>query len=452
MRIQLHPYRVVAAFFMALLIQTTFCFSTGAQTVPPQPGNRDLQISGDVTLEQAVAMALRLNPMITARGHGVSAAQARLDQAGLYANPEFILEAENFGGGDEFEGFDVSETTFGFEQPILLGGKVRGRKGVASSEYALATNDLDAVRLDVVARTTIAFNNVLLNQEKVRLTDDLLVLTQSFADTVGARVEAGKVSPVDEIRARAAVARARVEVAKATRQLASAKVRLAATWGSTDPDFAQAVGEIPEPTSLPAHGILVAMLSETPEVVRLAEETQLRENVVLLEESRGVPDLRLSAGPRRFNDTGEWAWVGGISIPLPIFDRNQGARRAAEFDLERTRSEVEAQRISLESTLHQRLEMLRAVSGEVRSYQEEIVPASTEAFEAISIGFREGKFGFLEVLDAQRTLSEARLLYLDSLGRYATAHARLERSIGRKLGGDDGGKYDPANTIQGDEQ
>ncbi len=452
MKIHLHPYRVFAPFLLALLIQATFCLSLGAQTVSPQPGDHDLQIRGDVTLEQAVAMALRLSPMITAHEYGVSAAQARLDQAGLYPNPEFNLEVENFGGRGDLESFDISETTFGLDQPILLGGKIRSRKRVASSEYALAANDLDAARLDVVATTTIAFNNVLLHQEKVRLTDELLVLTQSFAETVRARVEAGKVSPVDEIRARAAVASARVEVAKATRQLAAARVRLAATWGSTDSDFDQAVGEIPTPTTLPAHSTLMAMLSGTPEVVRLEEETQLGESIVILEESRGVPDLRLFAGPRKFNELGEWAWVGGVSIPLPVFDRNQGARRAAEFDLERTRSEVEAQRIALESTLSQRLEILRAVGGEVRSYEKEIVPASTEAFEAISIGFREGKFGFLEVLDAQRTLSEARLLYLYSLGRYATAYTRLERSIGGTISREHGGEVDPATTVLGDAQ
>jgi cobalt-zinc-cadmium efflux system outer membrane protein len=79
------------------------------------------------------------------------------------------------------------------------------------------------------------------------------------------------------------------------------------------------------------------------------------------------------------------------------------------------------------------LERLRAVGDETRSYKEEIVPASIEAFEAMSLGFREGKFGFLEVLDAQRSLSEAALLLLESQQRHSAARAELERLVGSSL-------------------
>jgi cobalt-zinc-cadmium efflux system outer membrane protein len=397
-------------------------------------GEAGEQPGAELTLDEAISTALRLNPMLAAATEAVSAAESRLQQAGLYSNPELDLEAENFGGSGELTGIDFAETTFAISQPLLLGGKIAGRKGVAGSDHILATKDLEAVRLDVVAETTNAFNNVVTSQERVQLTEELFELAESFAATVHARVEAGKVSPVEEIRARAAAARTRVEVSKATRALAVARVRLAGTWGSSEPRFTRALGQLPTPTTPPPYGVLAPKLAETPEMDRLTEQVQRQEHVVELEGSRGVPDLTVTAGPRHYRDTGEWAWVGGFSMPLPIFDRNQGARRAAEFDLERTRREVEAQRIALEGRLAQILERLRAVSEEARTYREEIVPASTEAFDAMSIGFREGKFGFLEVLDAQRSLFEARLLHLDTMQRYATARAQLERLIGLSLG------------------
>jgi cobalt-zinc-cadmium efflux system outer membrane protein len=76
---------------------------------------------------------------------------------------------------------------------------------------------------------------------------------------------------------------------------------------------------------------------------------------------------------------------------------------------------------------------LRAAGDEAQSYEREIMPASIEAFEAMSLGFREGKFGFLEVLDAQRSLFQATLLHLESRQRYALTHAELERLVGRSL-------------------
>ncbi len=389
--------------------------------------------TGQLSLERAVSAALNLSPVLAAATNGVSAAEARLDQAGLYANPEFGLELENFGGSGDFSGFDATETTFAFSQPLLLGGKIAGRKGVAGADLALATRDLDAVRLDVAAVATIAFNNVIVAQERVRLTVELAELATSFGNTVRARVEAGKVSPVEEIRARAAVARAAVEVAKAKRALAAARVSLATTWGSSDPQFSRAVGDLPRPSPPPPRASLDEMLLQTPEMARLTEELNRQEQMIKLEKARGVPDLKLTLGPRNYQETGGWAWVGGVSMPLPIFDRNQGARRAAEFELERTRHEVAARRANLEGRLSRILERLRAAGEEARSYELEIMPASTEAFEAMSLGFREGKFGFLEVLDAQRSLFEATLLDLESRQRYALARAELERLVGRPL-------------------
>jgi len=397
-----------------------------AHTVAGEP-------TGELSLERAVSTALSLSPVLAAFALGVPAAEARLDQAALYPNPELGIEVENFGGSGERDGFDATETTFAFSQPLLLGGKIAGRKGVADADRALATRDLEAVRLDIAALTTIAFNNVIMNQDRVRLTEELADLARSFSDTVSARVEAGKVSPVEEIRARAAVARAQVDVARARRALAAARVDLAETWGSSDPRFTRAVGLLPRPSVSPPRGLLDELLLQTPEIARLEEQVRRQEQVVELEKARGVPDLRLTLGPRHYRDTGGWAWVGGISVPLPIFNRNQGARRAAGFELERTRHEAAARRTALESRLSRILERLWAAGEEVRSYEREIVPASTEAFEAISLGFREGKFGFLEVLDAQRSLFEARLLLLDGRQRYATAVVELERLIGRSL-------------------
>ncbi len=400
--------------------------ATGPQTTSVEP-------TGELSLERAVSAALSLSPVLAAAATGVSASEARLDQAGLYANPEFGLELENFGGSGDFSSFDATETTFAFSQPLLLGGKIAGRKGVAGADLALATRDLDAVRLDVAAVATIAFNNVIVAQERVRLTEELAELARSFGDTVRARVEAGKVSPVEEIRARAAVARAQVEVAKAKRALAATRVRLAESWGSSDPQFSRAVGRLPHPAPPPPRSSLNEMLLQTPEMARLTEELDRREQMIKLEKARGVPDLKLTLGPRNYQETGGWAWVGGVSMPLPIFDRNQGARRAAEFELERTRHDVTARRVALEGRLSRILERLRAAGEEARSYELEIMPASIEAFEAMSLGFREGKFGFLEVLDAQRSLFEATLLHLESRQRYAAARTELERLVGRPL-------------------
>jgi cobalt-zinc-cadmium efflux system outer membrane protein len=375
-----------------------------------------------------------MNPSLAAGAHAVSAAEARVTQAGLLPNPEIGFEAENFGGGGDLDGFNAAESTAVISQPILLGGKRGRRRAVAEAEQTLAGRELQGLRLDVVAGTTSAFYRVLGAQQRVALAHELLGLAERFARTVQAKVDAGKVSPIEASRASIEVAQARVGLARAVRELEAVRVLLAATWGSSTATFDRAAGELPEPTDPPSLGQLRQHLIEAPEVTRLEDQIEREKRILELETSSRVPDLTVSVGPRRFEETGQSAWVARFSLPIPMFDRNQGSRRAAEFDLERTRRDAEAVRVGLEAELASALERLRAVAVEATTMSQEIVPAANAAFAATETGYRKGKLGFLNVLDAQRTLFETRSLLLDSREEYATTRTELERLVGHPLG------------------
>ncbi|MCK5378981.1 MAG: TolC family protein [Acidobacteria bacterium] len=406
-----------------LLISTVIVPSASVVTAVPL-------VEGEITLDQAVEAALRLSPSLGAARHSVSASEARATQAGLLPNPEISLETENFGGSGEFDGFEAAETTAVISQEILLGGKRRRGRAVAESDQILAGRDLEAARLDVVSRTTLAYYRVLTAQERESLSEELLALADRFAKTVRARVDAGKVSPVEGTRADIEVAQARVRRTRAVRDLKAARVRLAATWGSGVVSFDRAVGELPRPTPPPSLEQLRSLLLQTPEIVRLEDRIQRQQNVLDVESAFRIPDLTVSLGPRRFSETGQSAWVAGISLPIPIFDRNQGSRKAAEFELERVRRDVEAVRVAIEAELAAGLERLHAAQQETEIMNNQVVPAAEAAFTATEKGYTEGKFGFLDVLDAQRALFESRSLLLDSREEYALILTELERLIG----------------------
>ncbi len=387
----------------------------------------------ELTLDQAMSLALQLNPSLGAGENAILAAEARVDQAKLYPNPEFDFEAENFGGSGPLSSFDVAELTATVSQPILLGGKRKKRRAGAESDRLLAGRDLEKVRLDVIAGTTATFYQVLVAQQREALGSELFDLAESFARTVQVRVDAGKVSPVEATRAGIEVARARAQRARATRELAAARARLAATWGSRTPTFGQAVGELPPPTMPPPLEQLRSSLMETPEITRLEDQIQLQQRVLEFEKSLRIPDLNVSVGRRRFEEIGESAWVAAIAVPIPIFDRNQGARRAAKFELERARRDAEAVRIALDAELTAAIQRLDAAGQDVTIANQEIVPSANAAFTAVEMGYREGKFGFLDVLDAQRALFDARSLLLASHEEYLLARTGLERLVGRTL-------------------
>ena len=180
---------------MNRMIKRLFLFCTvmiGAAVGVAQEG-----LSGGLTLDRAVARALEFNPALKAAASGVSAAESRALQAGLWPNPNLALDVENFGGDSDLRGFESAETTVLVSQALPLGNKPGRRRAVAESDQSLAGHDLEAMRLDVVARTTSAFYTVVAAQRRQELAGELLRLAEEFAKTVSARVEAGKVSPVE---------------------------------------------------------------------------------------------------------------------------------------------------------------------------------------------------------------------------------------------------------------
>jgi cobalt-zinc-cadmium efflux system outer membrane protein len=387
----------------------------------------------DVTLDESVARALASHPAVEAAVHGVSAAEARALQAGLWPNPGLEIEVENFGGDRDLHGFQSAEMTALVSQSLPLGGKPGRRRAVADAEHAVAGRDLESIRLDIVEQVTVTFSMVLAAQQREDLAVKLLEVAEDFSRIVRAKVDAGKVSPVESTRAQIEVAQAQVRRARAARELRAARTRLAATWGSPIADFESAVGDLPRPEFPPPFEDLRPMLAATPDIGRLDDLVERQRRVVAFEKSLRIPDLAIGVGPRRFEATGQSAWVAGVGLSIPIFDRNQGARKASEFDLARMRRDAATVRLAVETELAVVCERLNAAVEAAHSAEREVMPSATSALAAVETGYREGKFGFIDVIAAQRAYFEASTLLLDSLEEYAVARADLDRLIGRPL-------------------
>jgi cobalt-zinc-cadmium efflux system outer membrane protein len=416
--------RTPSARLLTCLAGTWLAASTALATEPP---------AGGLTLPAAVRRTLEHHPALAAAASGVDAALERQVQAGLWPNPELEVEAENFGGSGELAGFDASELTAVLSQPLPVGGRVAAGRDLAGAAADAARTDLEASRLEVSARTRSRFYGALLAQERVSLASELLELTQTLARTVTLRVEAGKVSPVEGAKARIEVARARARSVRAHHELAAARELLVAMWGGTAAEVGDLVPPEPLVVAPPAADLLLADLTATVEMRRLEHEVRQRELAVRLARAEAIPDLAVSVGARQLRDLGEEAWVAGLAMAVPIFDRGRPARRAAELELEQSRHRTQARRLELAAELEAARERLAALTDELYGLDRDIVPAAEEVHAAAEIGYREGKLGFLDVLDAQRTLVEARVQRLDVLAHYLEARTALELRLGRSL-------------------
>jgi cobalt-zinc-cadmium efflux system outer membrane protein len=208
------------------------------------------------------------NPDLAAFAWEVRVGEARTLQAGLLPNPEASIEVENFAGSGELRGMDGAEVTLSLSQVIELAGKRRKRTHVAALERDLAAWDYETARLDVLARVTQAFAEVLSGQERSALDADLVRLAERVHHTVAERVKAGKVPPLEATRARVALANSRIARQRVERKLNAAKDRLAALWGGVPATFERVIGNLETLNPIPSAAVVAQRIEQNPDIAR----------------------------------------------------------------------------------------------------------------------------------------------------------------------------------------
>jgi cobalt-zinc-cadmium efflux system outer membrane protein len=387
---------------------------------------------GELTLRRTLALTLMKNPELQAFSLEIRAAQARQLQAGLWPNPELSTEVEQVGGSGDNKRFDGAETTIQLSQLIELGNKSQKRRKVASYAKELSKLDYQSKHLEVFSDAAKAFFAVLEAQEKVKLSDELLKLSKESYNVVEKRVDAGKDSPLERTRASVTMAKIRIEHRKIGRDLDFARKRLASFWGKDDPRFELAVGNL---DSVEEPGEIKKMLGQlklSPEYTRWETEIKKRKAALDVERAKAIGDVTIGAGMKRLNETNDNTIVFGISIPLPVSDRNQGAREAAVINLAKANHEKKAAWLKLQNEFNLAYQELSDAYSLAVALRDEVLPGATEMFDAATRAYRQGKVDYLNVLDAQRTLFQVKNEYIETLNVYHTAKTDIERFINQQ--------------------
>ena len=391
--------------------------------------------TGELTLRQALEHAFAGNPDLASFSWEVRSGDARILQAGLIPNPEIGLEVENILGSGPYRNIDAIETTLSISQLVELGGKRVARIRLASAGKEVSWWDYEAKRADLAAEVAKSFIEVLSAQERLALAEETTRLVEEVLNAVSARVTAGKISPVEETKARVALSISRIDLERVNRSLEAARTKLAAMWGNSKPVFSRAVGQLNQVTQVPPVEELGDRISLNPDIARWAVEMEQRKAVLAQERAGRVPDITISAGVRRFRDpeTEDTALVFGASIPIPVFHRNQGRILESQYQVSKAEREREAAGNRVRAALSEAYQALAIGYVEATTLESVVLPGARSAFESTREGFRQGKFGYLDVLDAQRTHFEARGRYIEAVGAYHKAAADIERLIGGAL-------------------
>ena len=388
---------------------------------------------GPITLKKAVALALVNNPQLEAFSFEQRAREARALQSDLMPNPQLEILVEDAAGSGNFNGFNQSQTTIQLSQLVELGGKRAARLRANTLSKKLADWDYETKRMEVLTQVAKAYADVLKAQQQVSLTEDLVHLGEQFLKAVGERVKAGKIALLEKTKSEISLSSMQIELKKAKRELKVARSNLSVTWGSPQLQYESALGDLFEISMIPALESLMERLINNPDLARWTTETDQRQAVLDSELSKRIPDVTLQGGFRHVEATDDNALVFGISIPLQLFDQNQGAIEEARHKLGKVRAEKRAMEVTIKKNLLETYNTLVFFHSQVISIKAQILPGAQKAFDGVNEGYRLGKFGYLDVLDSQKTFFQAKRQYLDSLANYHIAVADVERLIGESL-------------------
>ncbi len=404
-----------------------------SQGLPPGPavGERAPQSAAaaaaePLSLAKAIELALEGNPEVAAAKRQWEATEGQVLQGRSRPNPELAYSLEDTRSKTRTQSWQLN-------LPVELGGKRAARTKAAEKTREQAQAQLAELQATVRANVAAAYFDVLTAQERLVLARDSAALAKSSTDTVSKRVAAGKVSPVEESKARVAEAGVRVELAQAASEQRNALSRLFALLGRIDAPYTVLEGKAENLPSVPSLADLQPLISSAPGVVLARIEVDRREALTALEQSKRVPDVTVSVGMQRSNETQRNVLLFGVSVPLPVFDRNQGNLLEALKLEDKARDELQAASVRLHSEVAQGQERLSTITAEVQSLQQDVLPGAKSAYDAATIGFENGKFNFLEVLDAQRTYFTAKSQYLKALGEAHRAAADIDRLLGASM-------------------
>jgi len=379
-----------------------------------------------LSLAKAIELALEGNPEVAAAKRQWEATEGQVLQGRSRPNPELAYSLEDTRSKTRTQSWQLN-------LPVELGGKRAARTKAAEKTREQAQAQLSELQATVRANVAAAYFDVLTAQERLVLARDSAALAKSSTDTVSKRVAAGKVSPVEESKARVAEAGVRVELAQAASEQRNALSRLFALLGRIDAPYTVLEGKAENLPSVPSLADLQPLISSAPGVVLARIEVDRRKALTALEQSKRVPDVTVSVGMQRSNETQRNVLLFGVSVPLPIFDRNQGNLLEALKLEDKARDELQAASVRLHSEVAQGQERLSTITAEVQSLQQDVLPGAKSAYDAATIGFENGKFNFLEVLDAQRTYFAAKSQYLKALGEAHRAAADIDRLLGASM-------------------
>jgi outer membrane protein, heavy metal efflux system len=389
--------------------------------------------SDSLNINVAVNSALNNNLEIREAFLETEALEKVSFQQGLISNPQLSLDAENIFGSKNFNGFNGSELTATISQDVLLAGKLSKLKEVTELETHLAYFDYESKRLEIITKVRKAFNDVVKTQALIEKQNELLDNTNSFIQNVKQRNKEGAVSSIEVLRANLVYNKLQIDLISKKQQLKTLKKNLTTLMGINENSSNIFIVEKKVVKSLPKLEKLKELQNINPAISKSKMIEKQDYAKIDYEKSLATPDLTIGAGIKRMNESNANTFLIGFSLPLPIFNRNQGNIAEAEIRMDQNRIQYDGIRINMGNRLTELYNEAVNFLSSLSAYKEKLLPQAKDVLVDIKKGYNQGRYKILDVIDSQNTLIEFEINYIEIQSAFLNTIYEIENQIATNI-------------------
>ena len=371
-----------------------------------------------LNLNDAIILGLKNNPELKALNLEVSAFQAKGVQTALYPNPEIGVDLENIFGTNDYTAFNGSENTIYLSQNVILGGKLSKAKKVQLLNSNLAQWNVEINRLKLIKEIRKTFVEISSLQLQNQLNHRLLAISREFIENLQKRIRAGKVSQAEEARASLISTALEIKIQETEMKLASEVAKLNTLLGIPSIKYSSIENTCYLNYEIPAYDSLKEFIINSPYLAKYNSAIGKLKAQEELEKSKVIPDLSLTFGFRKLNETSSSAFVLGASVPIPIFNNNKGNIQYTQIKQQQTVFNYRKELLRLEAKLQFLLNNIEAFQQSINKLLNASIPQAKEALKIINKGNMVGRFNVLDVLDAQKNLFYLESQFVDVVKQY----------------------------------
>ena len=422
-------------FWKKIIFFVTLIFYASSSFLSAEP----LPEEKRVVLEELVNEALKNNPKIQAAYYNWEAAKEKIKQVSSLPDP--MAGYTYFGENIETK-VGPQEAKYGLSQKIPFPGKL-GLKGKSQGKHAeMLKEKYEAAKREVIKSVKSVYYDIFWVDKASKITEEEKGILESLEEVARRKYESNLVSQQDVIKVQVELSRLinKLFLLRQNRKSLVAKMNsilnrpkgaeLGRVGSVKSLEFGYNLDELHKIAQSSSQELLAASL----DIERAEYEKSLARLDYFPDFTLGFEYIQVGSGHTIMPNDGQDAWMGMVSINIPIWrDRLKAQRKEKKAKLETSKKSYQNVENSIAYEVEDLYFKISTYKDIISLYKTALVPQAEQNFEAAKTAYETGRVDFLNWLDAERMLLQIRLAYYKAITEYQKSIAYLERVVGQDL-------------------